>query len=155
MELRRNRDRECLLKLHEQLINEAKSYCKQHPLTFSAEQIKTYSTIGGTPFLDNQYTVFGEVVEGLDVVERIQQAPLELMETIFHPDEIRYVEQGDATTRPQRFFEIWTKKEAYTKCMGTGLITELTKLNTFDASIFPHLYAWQVDDYMCAVCCYH
>lgn len=52
----------------------AKSYCKQHPLTFSAQQIKTYSTIGGTPFLDNQYTVFGEVVEGLDVVERIQQA---------------------------------------------------------------------------------
>ena len=74
MELRRNRDRERLLKLHEQLINEAKSYCKQHPLTFSAQQIKTYSTIGGTPFLDNQYTVFGEVVEGLDVVERIQQA---------------------------------------------------------------------------------
>lgn len=74
MELRRNRDRECLLKLHEQLINEAKSYCKQHPLTFSTQQIKIYSTIGGTPFLDNQYTVFGEVVEGLDVVERIQQA---------------------------------------------------------------------------------
>lgn len=74
MELRRNRDHERLLELHEQLINEAKSYCKQHPLTFSAQQIKTYSTIGGTPFLDNQYTVFGEVVEGLDVVERIQQA---------------------------------------------------------------------------------
>ena len=52
----------------------AKNYCKQHPLTFSAQQIKIYSTIGGTPFLDNQYTVFGEVVEGLDVVERIQQA---------------------------------------------------------------------------------
>ena len=74
MELRRNRDRERLLELHEQLINEVKSYCKQHPLTFSAQQIKIYSTIGGTPFLDNQYTVFGEVVEGLDVVERIQQA---------------------------------------------------------------------------------
>ena len=59
MELRRNRDHERLLELHEQLINEAKSYCKQHPLTFSAQQIKTYSTIGGTPFLDNQYTVFG------------------------------------------------------------------------------------------------
>ena len=43
-------------------------------MTFSSQQIKTYSTIGGTPFLDNQYTVFGEVVEGLDVVERIQQA---------------------------------------------------------------------------------
>lgn len=74
MELRRNRDHERLLELHEQLINDAKSYCKQHPLTFSTQQIKIYSTIGGTPFLDNQYTVFGEVVEGLDVVERIQQA---------------------------------------------------------------------------------
>ena len=74
MELRRNRDRERLLELHEQLINEAKSYCKQPPLTFSAQQIKTYSTRGGTPVPDNQSTDFGEVVEGLDVVERIQQA---------------------------------------------------------------------------------
>ena len=32
-----------------------------------------YSTIGGTPHLDGQYTVFGEVEEGLDVVEMIQQ----------------------------------------------------------------------------------
>lgn len=29
--------------------------------------------MGGTPFLDGQYTVFGEVVEGLDVVDKIQQ----------------------------------------------------------------------------------
>ena len=34
--------------------------------------MKDYTTIGGPPFLDNQYTVFGEVVEGLDVVEKIQ-----------------------------------------------------------------------------------
>ena len=39
--------------------------------TFSDEQIKTYSTVGGTPFLDGDYTVFGEVVEGLDVVDKI------------------------------------------------------------------------------------
>lgn len=38
------------------------------------EMIETYKTIGGTPHLDGQYTVFGEVVEGLDVVEKIQQA---------------------------------------------------------------------------------
>ena len=30
------------------------------------------STVGGTPHLDGQYTVFGEVEEGLDVVEMIQ-----------------------------------------------------------------------------------
>ncbi len=40
-------------------------------IPFTAEQIKTYSTLGGTPHLDYAYTVFGEVVEGLDVVEKI------------------------------------------------------------------------------------
>lgn len=39
--------------------------------TFSPEQIAAYSTLGGTPHLDGDYTVFGEVVEGLDVVDKI------------------------------------------------------------------------------------
>ena len=39
------------------------------------EMIETYKTIGGTPHLDGQYTVFGEVVQGLDVVDSIQQLP--------------------------------------------------------------------------------
>ena len=36
------------------------------------EQLRLYSTVGGTPHLDGQYTVFGEVEDGLDVVEMIQ-----------------------------------------------------------------------------------
>ena len=38
------------------------------------EMIKAYEVVGGTPHLDGQYTVFGEVTEGLDAVERIQKA---------------------------------------------------------------------------------
>lgn len=38
---------------------------------FSEKQREAYTTIGGTPHLDRAYTVFGEVVKGLDVVDRI------------------------------------------------------------------------------------
>lgn len=38
---------------------------------FSAEQRKVYTTEGGTPHLDGDYTVFGQVVEGLDVIDKI------------------------------------------------------------------------------------
>ena len=38
----------------------------------SPEQKELYTTVGGTPFLDGQYTVFGEITKGLDVVDRIQ-----------------------------------------------------------------------------------
>ena len=38
---------------------------------FTPEQVKVYSEVGGTPFLDGDYTVFGEVVEGLEVIDKI------------------------------------------------------------------------------------
>ncbi|MCW3084822.1 MAG: hypothetical protein JWP12_2188 [Bacteroidetes bacterium] len=38
---------------------------------FSPEQVEAYTTIGGTPHLDGSYTVFGEVYEGLEVIDKI------------------------------------------------------------------------------------
>ena len=38
---------------------------------FNARQRQAYKTVGGTPHLDGEYTVFGEVTEGLDIVDKI------------------------------------------------------------------------------------
>ena len=42
---------------------------------FTDEQRQVYTTLGGTPHLDGDYTVFGELVEGMDVVNKIAAAP--------------------------------------------------------------------------------
>lgn len=73
MDLRRNRDRAGLQALQDELVAETKAKCKEMGKPqFTPEQVEAYTTVGGTPFLDNQYTVFGEVESGLDVVEKIQ-----------------------------------------------------------------------------------
>jgi peptidyl-prolyl cis-trans isomerase B (cyclophilin B) len=50
---------------------------QQNGIKYTAEQKKIYNTIGGTPFLDMNYTVYGEVVSGLDVVDKIAAAEKE------------------------------------------------------------------------------
>ncbi len=42
---------------------------------YSPEVSQRYAAEGGTPFLDGQYTVFGEVVEGMDVIDAIAAVP--------------------------------------------------------------------------------
>jgi cyclophilin family peptidyl-prolyl cis-trans isomerase len=43
----------------------------QYPNKYTQAQKDVYKTIGGTPFLDGEYTVFGEITEGLDVIDKI------------------------------------------------------------------------------------
>lgn len=70
MQMRRERNRAGLQELQDQLIAEAENKVGKQGLTDL--QMQLYSTVGGTPHLDGQYTVFGEVEEGLNVVEQIQ-----------------------------------------------------------------------------------
>jgi cyclophilin family peptidyl-prolyl cis-trans isomerase len=47
------------------------------PHSFTKEQTDVYTTIGGTPFLDGSYTIFGEVTEGLEVIDKIAKQPVD------------------------------------------------------------------------------
>lgn len=72
-ELQQKQDQNALYDLQEKIYAEAVEEAKKTPdFKFTSEQIADYTTLGGTPFLDNQYTVFGEVVDGLDVIDSIQ-----------------------------------------------------------------------------------
>ena len=71
MQMRRDRNRAGLQELQDKLASEAEEKAAELG-GLTEEQQKIYSTVGGTPHLDGQYTVFGEVEEGLDVVEMIQ-----------------------------------------------------------------------------------
>lgn len=51
--------------------SELQMIAQQLGIAYTPEQINTYKTIGGTPFLDQNYTVFGEVISGLEVIDKI------------------------------------------------------------------------------------
>ena len=72
--MRKANDENGLYDLQEKLFAEAQEMAAKQPeFHFTPEQIEAYTTVGGTPHLDGEYTVFGEVVKGLDIVDKIQQ----------------------------------------------------------------------------------
>lgn len=102
-------------------------------------------------------------------VEILRDAPLSVMKKAFCTEEQRYVlnipsavplpdmsgiagkSVISSSAAGERFFEIWTKKEAYTKYLGTGLAAPLREINTLSPSLAPGFYTWRHEQHICSV----
>ena len=68
-------DRAGLQALQDSLIAETeKTVAGMETPTLTPEMREAYTTVGGAPHLDGEYTVFGEVIDGMDTIDRIEKA---------------------------------------------------------------------------------
>ena len=71
--LRKAGDKNGLLELQDSLEAQAYAIAKEEePIMFTPEQMAAYTTVGGAPHLDGEYTIFGQVLEGIETVEKIE-----------------------------------------------------------------------------------
>lgn len=77
-QLQQEKNFDSTLQLYKEIYTKLDKDAAAKIFSYTPEQIQTYASLGGTPHLDGAYTVFGEVVQGLDVVDKIaavQTAP--------------------------------------------------------------------------------
>lgn len=73
--LRKAQDKQGLIALQDSLEAQAYELAKKEETPgFTPEQMTAYTTVGGAPHLDGEYTIFGQVLEGIETVEKIESA---------------------------------------------------------------------------------
>lgn len=87
---------------------------------------------------------------GIDI-ERILNNQQKIATRCFTADEYKYI-YGEQSYQDRRFYEIWTKKEAYIKCVGKGLTMQLNSFNVLDSNSEFKCYSFLRDNYMISIC---
>lgn len=84
---------------------------------------------------------------GIDA-EKLREADLRIADRRFLKTERDYIFETDSN---RRFFEVWTKKEAFLKYKGTGISGGLDSVNVFECT--PPIKTFYFEDYVISVCC--
>ena len=92
-----------------------------------------------------QAVAIGKSEVGVDI-EKIRDVNLQVASR-FSNEEYDYVMEAESSNR---FFEIWTKKEAYLKYLGTGISGGLKSFSVLDLPI--KIMTFKKDDYIISIC---
>lgn len=89
---------------------------------------------------------------GVDIERIDPPLNIETMEAVLHPTEFQYINAAYSNyERTDRFYKIWTQKEAYIKYMGTGFSANVHAFNMLDPKLSSKLFTWKQDCYLCSV----
>ncbi len=88
---------------------------------------------------------------GTDIESSARRIPANIYAKVFHPDEINYI-NSSGKSKEERFFECWTRKEAYTKQLGTGLSRNLSSINTLSDVMSSTMLTIRINKYICSIC---
>jgi 4'-phosphopantetheinyl transferase len=87
---------------------------------------------------------------GVDI-EKIRKAELDIAKRFFTSDEQAYINQNYFES-DRRFYEVWTKKEAYIKFIGRGLSMPLNSFDVLSSGIHDQISTFEKDQYIISVC---
>jgi 4'-phosphopantetheinyl transferase len=87
---------------------------------------------------------------GVDI-ESIRKADMRIAKRFFTNDELIYITQSE-TDKDRRFFEIWTKKEAYIKYIGRGLSMPLNSFDVLNITGNIQIYNFEKYGYSISLC---
>ncbi len=120
------------------VTNQGKPYCKSHPeIHFSLSHSEDYIALA-----------ISEKEVGIDI-EKIREARQKLIEKVCAENEIKRIFSSE--NPHAAFTEIWTRKEAYLKALGTGIDRELTSIDTTDEKF--KFITERTDDFIVSVFC--
>ena len=154
-------DIDCKLSLYTELIVRYQ-ICKE--LNFLNEEIVFSKNQNGKPFLLNNpefkfnishtrnalVVAFSDSEIGIDI-ESIKPIDLQIANRFFTSSEQEYINSHD--NPDYAFYEVWTKKEAYIKYIGTGLSTPLNSFDVMDSKINSMLNTYTANKYVISTCC--